>query len=122
MNLVDSPGWIEYFSGGPLSDKYAQYLQEYSQVLTPTIVLYEVYKKIKKDFGEETAIHQAAQMQKTRVLPLIESIAFTAADVSIKHSLPMADAIVYATAREEKCKIVTSNSHFKGLPDVIFVE
>jgi predicted nucleic acid-binding protein len=34
----------------------------------------------------------------------------------------MADAIVYATALEENCKVITSDTHFKGLHGVVFVE
>jgi len=47
---------------------------------------------------------------------------FLAAKISLKHSLPMADAIVYATAAKEGCPVVTSDSHFKGLEDVIYLE
>jgi hypothetical protein len=43
--IVDSSGWIEFFIDGPLADTYAKYLKEPSKILTPTIVLYEVYKK-----------------------------------------------------------------------------
>ena len=42
--------------------------------------------------------------------------------LSLKHGLPMADATVYATALEENCRVVTSDTHFKGLKGVIFIE
>jgi toxin FitB len=60
-------------------------------------------------------------MNRTSVIPLHESIAFLAADLSLKYSLPMADAIVYATAVEEKCRVVTSDMHFKGLDNVVLI-
>jgi len=44
--LLDSSGWIEYLTGGPLADRYATYLTSQHSIITPTIVLYEVYKKI----------------------------------------------------------------------------
>jgi len=50
-----------------------------------------------------------------------ESIALLAADLSLLNSLPMADAIVYATALEEGCKIVTSDTHFRELENVVFI-
>ena len=31
------------------------------------------------------------------------------------------DAIVYATALEEDCRVVTSDTHFKGLEAIIFI-
>jgi len=33
----------------------------------------------------------------------------------------MADAIVYATGVFHKAKIITSDEHFKNLPEVIFI-
>ena len=98
MLLVDSSGWIEFFTDGPLADEYAKYLKDFTKIVTPTIVLYEVYKKIKKERTEEDALFAVSLINRTSVIPLSESIALLAADLSLKHSLPMADAIVYATA------------------------
>ncbi|MBI3600476.1 MAG: PIN domain-containing protein, partial [Nitrospinae bacterium] len=56
------------------------------------------------------------------VVSLNESIALLAADISLKYALPMADAIVYATALENNCTVVTGDAHFKGLDRVIFVK
>jgi len=42
--------------------------------------------------------------------------------VSLKFGLGMADAIIYATAKKERAKLVTSDVHFKGLKDVEFIE
>ena len=47
---------------------------------------------------------------------------FSAAEISLKHALPMADAIVYATATKETCPVVTSDPHLKGLEDVIYLQ
>jgi predicted nucleic acid-binding protein len=44
------------------------------------------------------------------------------AEISLKHTLPMADAIVYATAMKEGYSVVTSDPHFKGLKDAIYLE
>ncbi|MBI1822796.1 MAG: type II toxin-antitoxin system VapC family toxin, partial [Nitrospirae bacterium] len=49
--LIDSSGWIEFFTGGRLADRYESYMKDSRKLLTPTIVLYEVYKKIKRDRG-----------------------------------------------------------------------
>lgn len=60
-------------------------------------------------------------MLKTKVVDLTAEIARSAAELSLKFSLPMADAIVYATARKENCKIVTSDPHFKNLSGTIYL-
>ena len=119
--LVDSSGWVEYFSGGRLAARYAPYLNHPAQLVTPTIVLYEVYKKIKRERGEETALLAAGQLNATRVIPLTPAIALSAADVSLKHGLAMADAIVYATARDQEARLVTGDADLKNLPDVVYV-
>ncbi|MGH7181166.1 MAG: type II toxin-antitoxin system VapC family toxin, partial [Nitrospiraceae bacterium] len=84
-------------TGGPLTGRYAAYLTLRYQLTTPTIVLYEVYKKIKRERGEETALWFAGRLNATQVGHLTESIALLAADVSLQYGLVMADAIVYAT-------------------------
>ncbi|GAI23432.1 unnamed protein product [marine sediment metagenome] len=122
MILVDSFGWIEYLAGGQLAERYEEYLDNLAEVVTPTIVLYEVYKKLRRERKEGEALLVVAQIMKTRIVPLSEEIALSAAEISLKYSLPMADAIVYATATKEACPVVTSDPHFKGLADVIYFE
>lgn len=122
MTLVDSSGWLEFFGDGSLADKYAAYLSETDQVVTPTIVLYEVYRWIKRQRTEEDALVAAAQMQKTRIEPLTETVALTAADLGLEHGLAMADAIVYATALLRSTELVTSDRDFADLPGVTYIE
>jgi predicted nucleic acid-binding protein len=121
MFLIDSSGWIEFFTDSPLTPEYSKYLKDLTRVITPTIVLYEVYKKIRKERTEEDALLSVSLINKTSIIQLSDSIALLAADLSLKHSLPMADAIVYATALEKDCKVITSDTHFKGLERVIFI-
>ncbi|WHZ13210.1 MAG: hypothetical protein OJF52_000042 [Nitrospira sp.] len=120
--LLDSSGWIEFFTGGPLAERYAAYLTPRYKVITPTIVLYEVYKKIKRERGEETAILFAGRLHATHVVHLTESIAYLAADVSLRHGLAMADAIVYATGKDQEAEVVTGDADLKDLPGVIYVK
>lgn len=120
--LLDSSGWIEFFTDGPLADRYAAYLTPRYQVITPTIVLYEVYKKIKREKGEETALLFAGRLSATQVIQLTESIALLAADVSLRHGLAMADAIVYATAKDQDAEVVTGDADLKDLPGVVYVK
>ncbi|MBS0172084.1 MAG: type II toxin-antitoxin system VapC family toxin [Nitrospira sp.] len=120
--LLDSSGWIEFFTGGPLADRYAAYFSSRYEIITPTIVLYEVYKKIKRERGEETATLFSGRLHSTEVVQLTESIAYLAADVSLRHGLAMADAIVYATAQDQNADVVTGDADLKDLPGVIYVK
>jgi len=121
MNLVDSSGWLEFFTDGPLAGQYFHYLEKLQEVVVPTLVIYEVYKKIKKERSEEEALLAVAHMGRARIIGLDDTLAISAAEVSLKHKLALADAIVYATALQENAKLITSDVHFSQLSDVIFL-
>jgi len=121
MVLVDSNGWIEYFRNGMLADRFEKYLSELEKVVVPAILIFEVYRKVKKERSEEQALQIVAQMMKARVVPLDAELMLSAGDISIKYSLPMVDAIVYATALREKCPLVTSDSHLEKMEGVIYI-
>ncbi len=116
MVVVDSSGWIEFFSDGPKADAYARFLKEPAKVATPAIVIYEVYKKIKRERGEQMAKLCVAQMEKTRSVPIDQSITLRAADLSLEFSLPMADSLVLATARALGAELITSDTDFQEVP------
>jgi predicted nucleic acid-binding protein len=120
--LIDSSGWIEFFTGGPLAGSYAAYLTPRHEVVTPTIVLYEVYKKIKRERGEEAAVSFAGRLNTTQVIQLTDSIAYLAADLSLRHGLAMADAIIYATAQDQGAQIITGDADLKDLPGVDYLK
>ncbi len=119
--LLDSSGWIEFFTDGPLTERYAGYLTSRYQLITPTIVLYEVYKNIKRERGEETALVFAGRLSATEVIQLTESIALLAGDMSLRHGLVMADAIGYATAKDQQAELATGDADLKELPGVIYI-
>jgi predicted nucleic acid-binding protein len=120
--LVDSSGWLEYFTDGPLADDFAPYLERLEEVVTPTIVIFEVFRVIRRHRSEEEAMEAVAQMQKTSVVDLDQPLALSAADISIEHGLAMADAIVYATALSNGIRMVTTDTDFEGLSDVTVAE
>jgi predicted nucleic acid-binding protein len=119
--VVDSSGWLEFLTDGVLADEYANRLRQPAAVITPTIVMYEVYKHTKRLRSEEEAWDAVAAMQKTRVLPLTDELALLAADLSLMHKLPMADAIVLATAQAHDAEVITSDSDFADIPGVVYI-
>ena len=123
--LIDSSGWIEYFADGPKAGKYAKYIEaaNKSECVTPSIVLYEVHKKIKFMKGEDSALKALAHIiDNTEIISIDKKIALSAADISLKTKLAMAYALIKATAEEKDAKIITSDEHFRKFPDVIFIE
>ena len=122
MTVVDSCGWVDFFVDGSRAARYARYLKSGTAVIVPTVTIYEVYKKIKRDSGEENALVAVARMKQGTLAPLSDEIALRAADLGLEHGLPMADAIVYATARLCGAAVATHDPHFKDLEGVTFVE
>ncbi len=116
MLLLDSSVWIEYLAGGAKAGLIEKSLGRPAGILTPTIVLYEVYKRLKRERGEEAALYAAAQLQQTRIEPLDDSLALSAGDISLAYGIPMADAIVAATAKAFDARILTLDVDFRRIP------
>lgn len=117
MILIDSSAWLEFFRGGPKADRVAPYLRDLGRVAVPTLVLFEVYRKIKREESEEAALVAVSQMGKGRMVPLDEGLALAAADVSLASGLGMADSIILAAARQVHAKLVTLDNDFRGQPE-----
>ncbi|MEW6615364.1 MAG: type II toxin-antitoxin system VapC family toxin [Thermodesulfobacteriota bacterium] len=120
MNIVDSSGWLEYFSGGPNSDNFSTPLQDSSSLIVPVITIYEVFKVVLRESSENEALQVVAAMQKGTIIDLTTSIAMNASKLSIQYRLPMADSIILSTAQSYGCLIWTQDSDFENLPDVKF--
>ena len=121
MNIVDSSGWLEYFSGGPNAEFFSSPLKDPNILIVPVITIYEVFKVVLREAGENEALQAIAAMQKGQIKDLTLSIAMTAAKISIQHSLPMADSIILATASTFKCTLWTQDSDFENLTKVNFI-
>ena len=123
MILIDSYGWIEYFSEGAFAASYAPYIEKANEenYITPTIVVYEVYRKMKSLLGEKKALEAFSEMSRTRIVELTSAISLRAADISLTSKMGTADAIILATAQEYNAEIVTSDRHLKDLERVKFI-
>lgn len=118
--VVDSSGWVEYLGAGAKADQFAPYLESSENLLLPSIIVYEVYKKVLHEQGKEIAeifLLQAYGFHERRI-DLDLELSLLAARTSIETRLPMADAIIYATAHHHGAKLVTSDAHFANLPGV----
>ena len=120
MRVIDTSAWIEWLVGSALGKKLSKEFPDKSRCIVPTIVQLELSKWLVREVGEEQADQVIAYTQKCVVVPLDTAIALLAADLHRAHKLATADAIVYATARQQGADLVTCDAHFKGLPNVVF--
>ncbi len=121
MNLVDSSGWIEYFSRGPNADSFTEPILDTSQLVVPTIVLYEVFKLIVRERGESSGLLAVASMREGIIVEINEEQALNGAKLSLDHRLPMADALILACAHAKKATLWTQDDHFKELSSVRYI-
>jgi predicted nucleic acid-binding protein len=118
MNIVDTSGWLEYIADSSNAIHYEKSILNTNELIVPTIVLYEVFKKILNEYNEDKALIITAHMKLGKVIELDESLAINAAKISSEKKLPMADSIIYATAERYNATIYTQDEHFAKLNNV----
>jgi predicted nucleic acid-binding protein len=121
VNVVDSSGWIEYFTAGPNSGFFAGAIEKVDELIVPALAIYEVFKWVSRERGETQALKAAAHMQLGEVVELDSGLAIYAARLSLQSKLPLADSIVYATARARGATLWTQDDDFEGLDDVKYI-
>lgn len=120
MNVVDSSAWLSYFSGDKNSAAFATAVEALDLLLVPSITIAEVFKHVLRQRDEEAALAVIAHMKQARVISLDSQLAIDAANFGVVHKLPLADSIIFASARKFSATLWTQDSDFKGLPDVKF--
>lgn len=118
MNVVDSSGWIEYFTDGPGAAFFAPAIEKVDALIVPAIVVNEVVRKTLRDAGEAAAQTVLTALRQGRIVALDETLAISAARLGLAHRLPLADAMVLATARAASATLWTQDKDFEGLPRV----
>ncbi len=118
MNLVDSSGWLEYLADGKNAKFFAPVIENTDELIVSVINIYELYKKVLLEKDENTAIQVVGLMQQAKVVDVTPSIAIQAAKFSNKFKIPMADSVIYTTARMNDSIVWTQDVDFKNLDGV----
>jgi len=120
-NVVDSSAWLAYFADEPSAERFAGAIEAVRLLVVPAVCLLEVFKVVRRERGEGEALQAVALMQQGTVVQLDAELALSAATLGLEHRLPLADSIVYATARRVGGVVWTQDEDFKDLPDVEYV-
>jgi len=113
-NVVDSSGWMEYIASSELASHFEPAILDVENLVVPVITIYEVFKKILRERGENGALQVASFMMNGQVVDLGASLALESA----RHRLPLADSIIYGTTLRFEATLWTQDEHFKDLPHV----
>lgn len=120
-NVVDSSAWLAYFADEPTAADFAAAIEAPHHLVVPAVCLLEVFKVVARQRGDGDALQAVAIMQQGNVVDLDAALALSAARLGVDHRLPLADSIVYATARTVGGVLWTQDEDFDGLPDVQYV-
>jgi len=122
VNVVDSSGWLAYFADEENSAFFAPAIEDTEQLIVPVISLYEVFKRVHQQRGEDAALRAVSAMMQGRVVDLDTELALNAATISLEQKLPMADSIMLATAQAYGATLWTQDSDFADVEGVKYRE
>ena len=120
MNVVDSSAWLSYFAGDKNARFFANSIESVEKLLVPSITITEVFKSVLRQRNEEAALEVIAHMEQGTVIALDGELAINAAVLGVEHKLPLADSIIYATARKYDAVVWTQDEDFRDLENVKF--
>ena len=118
MNVIDSCGWLEYFSNGNNAEIFAKPINDLNNLIVPTLTMYEVFKVALREMGEDAALQAVAIMKQGKEIDLNSNLAIQAAKTSFDLKIPMADAIILTTARAYGAIVWTQDDDFMGINGV----
>jgi toxin FitB len=118
MNIVDSSGWLEYFSDGPNANEFSPPLSDTDSLIVPSISIFEVFKVVLRERGEDSALVAASLMKQGKVVDLNFEISIQAAKFSHEFKLSMADSIILTTAFIYNATVWTQDGDFKDFDSV----
>jgi predicted nucleic acid-binding protein len=117
LNVVDSSGWLEYLADSDRAGFFAPAIEDSEHLIVPVISIYEVFKKVFRERGEDAAIQVVSVMQNGTVVDLDSTLAMDAARLP----LPFADSLIYSMAVQNQATLWTQDEHFKDLPGVRYL-
>ena len=122
MNVVDSSGWLEYFAGSTNASFFAPVVKVTDTLVVPTVCIYEVFKRLLAQRGEESALQAIGIMSLGIIADLTREIAVNAATISSEFNMTLTDSIILATARTYDATLWTQDADFDDIGGVQYIE
>ena len=131
--VIDSYAWVEHFLGSEKGSKVDEILENADEVYTPDIVLAEVARKyIREGIAEKIVSARLEQIAGASDITHVDAkLALESAKCQIEltdnarktklNTPSLFDAIVLATGRSLKAKILTGDQHFKVLQETVWI-
>lgn len=118
--VLDSTCWIAWLTNDPRADQVDSFLATLDPTVrqvVPATVVYEVYRWILRNVDDSrVANNTMASLMEMGVVPVDESVAQSAAQISVVTGLAHADATILAASRSSRALLLTLDADFAGLP------
>jgi toxin FitB len=122
MNVLDSSCWIEFFLNSASAPYVSAVVEDTENLIVPSIALFEVHKFLSRQLIRSENFSDCLNlMRRSRVIALTDERAIAASQISQKHKLAMADAVMYSTALEFNATFWTQDIDYEGLPSVQYL-
>lgn len=118
MNLVDSSARLAYFANESSADFFAEAIEDSDLLVVPSVCVYEVFKVVLRERGEDAAFSVVAAMQEGLVVDLDADLAMEAASIGFEEGLSFADSVICTVAKKHNATLWTQDAHFRGKPEV----
>jgi predicted nucleic acid-binding protein len=131
--VIDAYAWIEFFIGSGKGLDVKELMEDADEIYTPGTVLAEIARKYIREGVDEKTIDARLEVivSASNITHIDAGIALeasrcyleltTCAKKSKLNTPSLFDAIVLATGRLSKSKIVTGDEHFKNLAETIWI-
>jgi predicted nucleic acid-binding protein len=122
MRVPDTSAWIEWYLGSEIGVRLREVMPDMNETIVPTIVQLELAKWLRREVALVEYEKMIAYTTQCLVAELDTPIALLAAELSREHKLSTADSVIYASAQRFDAQLLTCDSHFKGLENVVLFE
>jgi predicted nucleic acid-binding protein len=122
MLVIDSSAWVEWLANTSTARLLEPHWPDTHEAIVPTVVQFEVVKWLRRERGRSVAeSFLALTIRECVIVDLDTRIAAAAVEIASNLQLATADALILATARIARVRLLTTDVHFEGLADVIYV-
>ena len=120
MHCVDSSGWIEFFLGSTAGRTFKPVVEQTELLIVPALSFFEVHRFLSRTADAAQRETCLDIMRRSKVIDLNVERAIAASNITQKHRLAMADAVMYSIAREFNATFWTQDLDYKDLPGVSY--
>ena len=120
MFCVDSSGWIEFFLGSTAGRTFKPIIEQTAKLVVPAVSIFEVHRFLSRTATITLRDAAIEVMCRGTVIDLNAVRAAAASEAAQKHSLAMADAVMYSIAREFNATFWTQDVDYKDLQGVSY--